>query len=76
VFTVEAVYQGGVFKPLGEVKLEENQRVTLHVNPVPTAAEALAWLEKARRFREQLAAKYGTFPNCTPEIAEDRRREI
>jgi predicted DNA-binding antitoxin AbrB/MazE fold protein len=31
VTTIEAVYQGGVFKPLGEVKLAENQRVQVLV---------------------------------------------
>jgi predicted DNA-binding antitoxin AbrB/MazE fold protein len=29
--TVEAVYQGGVFKPIGPVDLPENQRVTVVV---------------------------------------------
>ena len=29
--TIEAVYQNGVFKPIGEVKLSENQRVRLTI---------------------------------------------
>ena len=31
---IEAIYQGGVFKPLGEVKLPENQRVTIDIKPI------------------------------------------
>ena len=31
--TVEAIYQDGVFKPLGEVSLPENQRVTVVIAP-------------------------------------------
>ena len=35
--TVEAVYQDGVFKPVGPVTLPENQRVRLQVEPVEPA---------------------------------------
>ena len=31
MITIEAIYQNGVFKPLGEVTLPENQRVTVVV---------------------------------------------
>jgi predicted DNA-binding antitoxin AbrB/MazE fold protein len=75
--TVEAVYQGGVFKPTGAVDLPDNQRVRLQVEPVSAAAvEARAWLEEARRFRDRIAARVGVLPDCTPEIAEDRRRDV
>ena len=42
--TVEAIYQGGVFKPVEEVILPENQRVRLQVDPVPVT-DFRAWLE-------------------------------
>jgi|tagenome__1003787_1003787.scaffolds.fasta_scaffold8695516_1 predicted DNA-binding antitoxin AbrB/MazE fold protein len=73
--TVEAVYQGGVFKPVGPVDLPENQRVQLDVRPM-TADAIRAWLEEARKLQEELRAKYGTFPDSTPQIAEDRRRDV
>lgn len=34
--TFEAIYQNGVFKPVGTVSLPENQRVTVVVAPVAT----------------------------------------
>ena len=52
---VEAVYQHGVFKPLGEVTLAENQRVRLHVEPNATS-DWQAWLEQVRGFQQRLAA--------------------
>jgi predicted DNA-binding antitoxin AbrB/MazE fold protein len=73
--TVEAVYQGGVFKPVRPVDLPENQRVRLQIESVP-AAETLAWLAKMREAREAIRAKYGEFPDSTPGIAEDRMRDI
>jgi predicted DNA-binding antitoxin AbrB/MazE fold protein len=73
--TVEAVYQDGVFKPVQPVELPENQRVQLEVRPVP-AAEVQAWLDQLRQTRERLQAKYGGFPDSTPDIAEDRMRDV
>ena len=73
--TVEAVYQGGVFKPLRPVDLPENQRVQIQIESV-SREETLAWLAKMREAREALRAKYGEFPNSTPEIAEDRMRDV
>jgi predicted DNA-binding antitoxin AbrB/MazE fold protein len=73
--TVDAIFQGGVFKPLGEVKLAENQKVRLNIEPWDRQ-DALARFEEARRFREELRAKYGEFPDSTPDIAEDRMRDI
>jgi predicted DNA-binding antitoxin AbrB/MazE fold protein len=70
---VDAIYQGGVFRPLGPVGLEENQRVELCVEPL-RAEDALAWLERVGQLREQMAAKYGTLPDSTLDIAADRVR--
>jgi predicted DNA-binding antitoxin AbrB/MazE fold protein len=70
---VDAIYQGGVFKPLGPVGLSENQRVLLQIEPAGQE-DALAWMERVSKHREQLAAKYGILPDSTKDIAEDRTR--
>ncbi len=40
---VEAIYHNGVFQPVQDVKLPENQRVRLSIEPVE-AQDILAWL--------------------------------
>jgi predicted DNA-binding antitoxin AbrB/MazE fold protein len=73
--TIEAVYQDGVFKPVGDVALRENQRVRLSIQPVePT--EILDWLRRAQALRQQILERRGPFPDSTPEIAEDRLRDV
>jgi predicted DNA-binding antitoxin AbrB/MazE fold protein len=71
---VEAIYQGGVFKPLGEVRLPENQRVVLSIQ-TPTGQDAAAWLKEVREFQERIIAERGFFPDSTQEIACDRMRD-
>jgi predicted DNA-binding antitoxin AbrB/MazE fold protein len=71
---VEAIYQGGVFKPLGEVRLPENQRVFLSIQ-MPTGQDAAAWLKEVREFQERIIAERGCFPDSTPDIAADRVRD-
>jgi predicted DNA-binding antitoxin AbrB/MazE fold protein len=72
--TVEAIFQGGAFRPVGPVDLPENQRVRLSISPVSPAA-APEWVDEMRRERERVAAAYGPFPDTTALIAEDRRRD-
>jgi predicted DNA-binding antitoxin AbrB/MazE fold protein len=72
---IEAIYQGGVFKPLGAVQLNENQRVTLTVQPLDPAS-ALAWLKEMQEHHREFIAKHGYLPDSTPDIAEDRMRDI
>jgi predicted DNA-binding antitoxin AbrB/MazE fold protein len=72
--TVEAVYQGGVFKPVGPVDLPENQRVRLSVEAAP-ATDFQAWLDRVRPVQQQIVARFGVLPDSTPIIAEDRRRD-
>ena len=73
---VDAIYQNGVFKPLQDVGLPENQRVRLSVQP----AEAgdlqawLAWLAEVEERQQRIIAERGYFPDSTLDIAEDRRR--
>lgn len=71
--TVEAIYAGGVFKPLGEVSVPENQRVRLTIEPA-AAADASSWLDEVRQFQQQIISQHGVLPDSTPDIAADRRR--
>ena len=70
---VDAIYQDGVFRPLGPVGLEENQRVALCVEPIPKE-DALAWAERVSRTREAAATHCGILPDSTLDIAADRMR--
>ena len=70
---VEAIYQDGIFKPLQEVRLPENQRVRLSVQPIE-AEDIRAWLEEVQQLRQRIIAQRGYFPDSTLDIAEDRRR--
>ena len=70
---IEAIYQQGVFKPLEEVSLTENQRVRLHVQPL-RCDDIQSWLERIRQRQEEIQARRGFFADSAHEIAEDRRR--
>ena len=70
---VDAIYQHGVFRPLHQVGLSENQRVRLSVQPVGEE-DARAWFVAVRERRRHIAAGRGVFPDSAPDIAEDRRR--
>jgi predicted DNA-binding antitoxin AbrB/MazE fold protein len=72
---IEAIYQGGVFKPLGPVQLAENQRVTLTVQPVERE-DVKAWLTRVQERHREFIAKHGYLPDSTPDIAEDRMRDV
>ena len=76
--SIEAIYQNGVFKPMENVDLPDNQRVRLQVQPCPgpIPSDVQAWLDELKRVRESLAAKYGQFDDSTLLIAEDRRRDV
>jgi predicted DNA-binding antitoxin AbrB/MazE fold protein len=78
--TVEAVYQGGVFKPVRPVDLPENQQVRLEFEPVclpdpDYVAKARTWLDNVHRLQQELLDKYGVFPDSTELIREDRYRD-
>jgi predicted DNA-binding antitoxin AbrB/MazE fold protein len=70
---IEAVFQDGVFKPLGEVALPQNQRVRLTVESVP-GSDVSAWLEEVRKVQQPIVAARGFLPDSAPLIAEDRQR--
>ena len=71
---IEAVFQNGVFKPVGKVALPENQRVQLQVQPLSTT-DFRDWLEGVRELQQRIVAEHGVLPDSTPIIAEDRRRD-
>jgi predicted DNA-binding antitoxin AbrB/MazE fold protein len=71
---IEAVYRGGVFHPLAEVGLPENQRVRLAVEPA-AGTVAQDWLTATANFRQQLLTTSGLLPDSAPDIAADRRHE-
>ena len=73
MLSIQAIYAGGVFRPLEQVTLQENQHVTLTIEGA-AAPRAVSWLEAAKEFQRQLIAQHGVFPDSTPEIAADRRR--
>jgi predicted DNA-binding antitoxin AbrB/MazE fold protein len=72
---IEAIFQGGVFKPLGAVELPENQRVTLTVQPVERE-DVTTWLTRVQELHRQFIAQHGYLPDSTPDIAEDRMRDV
>ena len=76
--TIDAVYSGGVLRPLGEVKLAENERVRLTISPVPRqlSPEVLEWMKQAAALREELYAKYGYFGDSTQIIREMRDQDV
>ena len=73
---VDAIYQNGVFKPLQDIGLPENQRVRLSVQPVEAGDVRAwrAWRAEVQERRQRILAERGYFPDSTLDIAEDRRR--
>jgi predicted DNA-binding antitoxin AbrB/MazE fold protein len=57
---IEAIYQNGIFKPLQEVQLPDNQRVRLSVQPIE-AEDTRNWLEEVQQMRQRIIASAGTF---------------
>ena len=74
---IEAIYQGGVFKPEGEVHLAENQRVRLSIEPVGPQ-EWSEWLEDVQKAQQAILDRRGgiPLPDSTADIAEDRMRDV
>jgi predicted DNA-binding antitoxin AbrB/MazE fold protein len=70
---IEAIYQGGVFRPLVDVYLEENQRVRLNIEAIGER-DLRQWLDGVRQLHQRIVAERGHFPDSALDIAEDRRR--
>ena len=71
---IEAIYQGGVFKPLVRVPFRENQKVRLNVQPFESL-DLLPWLQEVQLLQKQIIEQRGHFPDSAPEIAADRVRD-
>jgi predicted DNA-binding antitoxin AbrB/MazE fold protein len=74
--TIDAVYSGGVLRPLGEVKLEENEHVRLTISPAPKPLppEVAEWLARTAAHRQAMLED-GYCHDTTELIAEMRRRD-
>jgi predicted DNA-binding antitoxin AbrB/MazE fold protein len=70
---VEAIYQEGVFKPLGQVGLPDSQRVLLTIQPLE-ARDIRAWLDSVQELHRQITDQCGVLPDSTLDIAADRLR--
>ncbi len=70
--TVDAIYTGGTFKPLGNVSLAENQQVRLTVQSRTNDWAAI--IADLRAHRESLQAQVGILPDSTLDIRADRDR--
>ena len=70
---VEAIYHDGVFQPVQDEKLPENQRVRLSIEPVE-ASDVMAWLADVQEMQKRVVAERGYFPDSAVSIAEDRMR--
>lgn len=74
VSVIEAIFQNGVFKPVKEVNLPENQRVFLSIQS-PNGQDVAAWLTEVQEHHRQIVFTRGYFPDSTPDIAADRVRD-
>jgi predicted DNA-binding antitoxin AbrB/MazE fold protein len=70
---VDAIYRNGVFKPLSDVGLSENQRVRLSFQPLEVADTA-TWLARVQQQQHRIITQRGCFPDSALDIAEDRKR--
>lgn len=73
--TCEAIYQDGVFKPLGKLQLPENERVVLTIQE-KSKEDALAWFQRMQVAHDRFVAERGYLPDSTLDIAEDRMRDV
>jgi predicted DNA-binding antitoxin AbrB/MazE fold protein len=70
---IEAIFQDGVFKPLGHVVLPDQQRVRLDFCTVEEP-DARIWLDEVQRLQRRILDADRVFPDSTPDIAADRTR--
>ncbi len=70
---IDAVYSGGVFRPLGTVALPENSRVSLTISSATTSVAE--WLAATAALRDEMLKKNGYYLDTADIIAEDRRRD-
>lgn len=71
---IEAVFQRGVFRPLGTVLVREDEKVVLNIRSVGRQ-DPLSWLREIDQLHQRILSERGPFPDSTPEIAADRQRD-
>jgi predicted DNA-binding antitoxin AbrB/MazE fold protein len=70
---IEAIYQDGVFKPLGQIVMRDHQRVRLEVRLVEDSNVA-AWLDEVQNYQKLILSNRRPFPDSSSDIAADRGR--
>jgi predicted DNA-binding antitoxin AbrB/MazE fold protein len=70
---VEAVFRHGVFEPLEPVRLAEEQRVRLSIEPAG-AQTPQSWLSAVQKLQAGVIERQGPLPAITADIAADRLR--
>jgi len=72
---VDAIYQEGVFRPLGPVNLPEQQRVRLSIESFDQRSVE-QWLADLEKLHAEIKKRVGVLPDSAPDIAADRLRDI
>ena len=72
---VKAVSRHENIEPLEPVQLKfaEKSHVVLKISSA-SKEDALEWMRRVRKIREQIREREGVLPDSTPDIAEDRMR--
>ena len=58
VAPIEAIFQGGVFKPLDEVELPENQRLRLEIEPIDAEYAQHLASERVRKHQQEMLERH------------------
>ena len=72
--SIDAIYSGGVFRPIKAVDLPENQCVRLYVASHEPLG-VVEWLSAVREHRRNIEARHGILPDSTDDIHADRYRD-
>ena len=72
--TIDAIFTGGLFKPINAIDLPENQQVRLFISPREPLSAA-EWLTAAREHRRNMEARHGILPDSMEEIRANRYRD-
>jgi len=75
VASFEAIGREDVFKPPGEVASREDRRIPRIVEWVEPK-DLQAWIDEVQVLHRRILDRRGPLPDSTPEIAEDRVRDV
>ena len=73
--TIDAIYENGIFRPIGPVSLPENARVKVTVAS-PPKKDILTWVKEMQAIHAEYLKSHPPMPDSTPLIAEDRNRGV